>query len=171
MLTIGELLGWLGPREAEAKIMGSPQAMQTIRGLMADNTAQRGAYLPDMYNRIYRAADAHPRTVYIRDIAGLRNSVAGAAAEYEPGREEIVYDAALSREQLGDVLPHELLHFLNAQSRRPQAVPVQHSLIERLLGRSVLTPAPPGLDFQPGYLTPQEHDIIRAWFQPAAVER
>src|SRR5262245_33207754 len=80
----------LGPREAEATVVGDPQAVSIINR-MAQNPSTD--YLAQQYGRIARRAIAAPETVDV--WADPEVAQAGAAGMYIPSRQEIRYDPRL----------------------------------------------------------------------------
>jgi hypothetical protein len=157
----------LQPREAEAKITGGPDEMAMLEAVKRRNARQRGQYLPDQYQRVIQAAEAHPETVTLVRSPGMMDDAAdpdaAATAAYDRNRKIIWYDPGLPVRDVPNTLTHELVHFLNSQSARPLGTAAQHALIKQFLGTNEYQPAAFLKGYQPGALSPVEHDIWRSW--------
>lgn len=166
MTLLDEIMSWLGPKEAEAKIRGTPDAMDLVSDVWGQAEKQRsGDYLSDIYSQIFRAADAHPATVNIEPQPGLRYG--GSAGRYSTSwidpYNEIRYDPSYPQEDMGNILGHELTHFLAQQSQPYVETPGQHSLIKMLLGTDKYKPASQLQGYKPPTITQQDRDIINRW--------
>jgi hypothetical protein len=158
---LGALWNWVTPRAAEAEVMGTPTSQRMLGDLAAENQAHQGQYLYDMYQRILDRAKGHPATVGVMPWHGLI-SREGVSAAFQPQGSEIRYDPRHSTAELANVVPHELLHFLNAQTSN-QPVETQHALMQKLLGTQVYQPPEALQGYQPGAFSPVEHSIINEW--------
>lgn len=154
-------LQWLGPRTAEATIVGGPAEQQLVQDLSTQNAQQQGQYLHDMYQRILTQAHGHPQSVRLQAAPGF-SAATGATAEYLPRSQAVLYDPKLPRAGLANTIPHELLHFLNAQTSN-QEVATQHALMKKLIGTDVYKPPEVLQGYQPGALSPVEHSIVNEW--------
>jgi len=164
------LWGLVMPQEAEAKIVpAGAEERKMLGGVKATNARQRGQYLPDMQQRIVKAAEASPATVTLLASPGLMQSSPAdplaipATAAYDPQRSEVLYDPGLPGRDQPNTLAHELIHFLNAQQAHPQGVAVQHALIKKLLGTNTYAPTLDLQGYQPGAFSPVEHSILNEW--------
>lgn len=155
------LVQWLGPREAEAGVHGTRAVHQLLAQQGQQNVQQQGQYLPDMYQRILQRAQAHPEALNIQERPGLMGRT-GNVAGYDEEQQQILYDPSFDATALRNTLPHEALHFLNAQTVRLPAAG-QHALIEKLLGTNLYRPPAELEGYQPGAFSPVEHSIINEW--------
>lgn len=132
----------ISPKEAEAKITGEKEAIKIIKEILEQSEQKQDDYLYDMYKKIIHAAEKRPETVEIHQAPGLAQSSYSAVATHEAGK--IHYDPSYTNKDLHNVIPHELMHFLNfLTDREPEGTPVatQHDFIKSLLGTDSYKPA------------------------------
>lgn len=160
--TWDSVLSWFSPKSAEAKIVGDPEAMQLIRDIygQAQQGEAGGEYLSKVYRQIIDAAEKHAQTVTVRPTPGL-DRVYERAAEYDTGTKEIRYDPSLGTDNLRNVLPHELMHFLFPAQGFNQPVDAQHELIRSVLGTDTYKEAPILEGFQQQPLSKDQHYILQ----------
>lgn len=168
------LIEALGPSKAEAKISGTPEAMDLVRDLWSAAEVKRSQYLPDMYSRIYRAAEAKPEEVFISPRQDILKR--GSLGEYQDYPHRILYVPNPPKDVkygVENTIPHELVHFLNATSDRPQNVGVQHDLIYELIGGAFTNPGVTGAipGAPPRAMTPMQRAILEKWFGQKETER
>jgi hypothetical protein len=155
---------WVGPKAAEAKVVGEgPAEQQLLRDIEGRNAQHQGQYVYDLYAKILQQAQADPQTVTLVQRPGYVDRT-GAIASYYPKRQEIFYDPAQG-EALKHVVPHELLHFLNNRTAQ-QPEDVQHALMKKVLGMDVFDPGFVPGTYQPPPLTPAEQRLLQQWMGP-----
>jgi hypothetical protein len=158
---LDSLWSWVTPRAAEAKVVGEgPAEQQLLRDVEARNAQKKGQYLYDLYARILARAQADPQTVTLVQRPGY-TARTGAMAAYYPERQEIMYDPAQGH-GLTHMVPHELLHFLNAQTAK-QPEDVQHAVMKKVLGMDVFDPGFVPQGYQPPPLSPEEQGLMHQW--------
>ncbi len=157
---IQALLSLISPAEAEAKIVGSPQAMKLLREIIADTEGSE-EYLPQIYNKIIKEAEKRPEEVEVLHLPGL-NKIYGNAADFWPNN-RIEYDPAFSKEDSANILSHELIHFLNNISKQKLDTQQQHSIIEKLLGTQVYKPAAELRGYIPPNMSTEDTAAIKSW--------
>jgi len=157
----------IGPREAEAKVVGDPQAVGII-DRMAKNPSPE--YLAQQYRRIAQRAQAAPTTVQVWPNTGDLPS--GVAGMYEPATQQITYDPSLGALNLRGTLSHELLHFLNQQSAQPLPDEAQqHAVMETQLGGYGYAPYQERQGATPPVGTPLSHvETFENWLTPKYYE-
>lgn len=161
---LDSLWALLQPRAAEAKITGGPDEMAMLAQLEAANQQQPGQYLPAMRQLIINRAKAHPKTVTLLGVPASERGPRGPG-EYEGWSQEVTYNKDLPQADLANVVPHELLHFLSAESARPMGQAAEHALMSTVLGAPPYTSAAALEGYQPQRaLSPVEHEVLRAWF-------
>lgn len=159
---ISMLASMLSPADAEAKITGTPEAMQLLQSLQTANAkAPKDAYLPQAYQLIYNKAEAVPETVSLRGVEGLMQMQPARAADYLSGKKEIRYDPSLSEKNLANPIHHELVHFLNSLLPEPYPADIQHRVIGEMLGTPGYAPVEQLQGFRARKVTPDTVDIWR----------
>jgi hypothetical protein len=156
---LDRLMSSISPQSAEAKVLGDKKAVEVLKEIMANPSTE---YLPVLHKDIVRQADALPQTVRIGAAPDL-NAVYGNAAEYDPKQDVIRYDPMYSNPDLGHLLPHELMHFMNAAKNLGIPGGVQHDVMRLLLGADRYKPAAELQGYQPPGTPPQYQDLIKDW--------
>jgi hypothetical protein len=165
---LDSLWSLITPKEAEAKIVGGDAEMTMLGEVMRSNAAGKGQYLPDQYRRVIAAAQAHPATVTLEAAPGMmagqspRTGGVPITAGYLQDK-RILYDPGLPKADLPNTIAHELTHFLNYNSPRPQGPAAQHALIKQMLGRDVYDPDTSLEGYQPGAVSPIDQAVWRRW--------
>jgi hypothetical protein len=150
----------LSPREAEAKIVGHPEAMAHLRRILSEAEGA-GEELPRRYGEVIRRAEAVPQTVEIERWPGLSERY-GHMAEYWPGQQRIGYDPQAVGANLDNPLIHELLHFLNSLLPEPYTESRQHQVIGTMLGTATYKPAEALRGYR-GLADPETQRIWQEW--------
>ena len=145
------IVGLVSPNSAEAKIVASPETMKILQDAMrADPT----------YKDVISYADKIPQVVNVREVPGLMKTF-GAYGQYDKGPRNIYYDPAQDVQQSHETLSHELMHFLNAQSKSPVSTDAQHAIIQEMIGSAGMPRPASGLG--PGQLTQDQQQIFNQW--------
>jgi hypothetical protein len=135
------LLSLASPKSAEAKVVGSPEAMRILKGMAKPGEpGEAEDYLRQRYRQIVRRAEESPSQVEVfpnRELlAGL-----GAAGAYYPDTRTIIYEPTYPTPDLHENFAHELTHFLATESNKGKARPEEeHRLIRQFLGTDAFDP-------------------------------
>jgi hypothetical protein len=155
------LLSVISPKEAQAEIVGDRESMALVRAIYkaAEEKELKGDYLSKMYRKIISAADRHPETVSIRQAKGL-SDVYNSVGDYNPGTKTIFLDQQYGVDDMSNVVPHELLHFLSSVTYGERPVDEQHSFIKSVLGTDVFKPASELEGYKEPTLTKEQSDML-----------
>ena len=162
------MLRWVTPAEAEAKVVGSPEAMRVLRGMLAPGDPED--YLAQRYRQIVRSADQSPAQV---EVLPAREPLAnlGAAGAYYPDTRTVFYEPTYPTPDLRENLAHELTHFLATEANQGQARPAEeHRLIRQFLGTDTFDPARrvSQSGFTPGPdASLKDLETFEGWLKPA----
>lgn len=157
---MASILKWLSniisPNVAEAKIVGDKEAIEIISDIYNRASAgeQSGDYLSSIYKKIIKVANETPKTVSVNTAPGLAD-VYGYGGEHRSGK--VYYDPKYSKEELSNIISHELFHFLNYINKEPASLEDQHSLMKSILGTDVNIP----IEQLKGYKAPALSDSQR----------
>lgn len=161
------LLSLASPKSAEAKVVGSPEAMRILRGMMKPGDPED--YLTQRYRQVVRRADQSPSQVEVlpaqEHLEGLK-----AAAAYYPDTRTVLYNPTYPTPDLHENFAHELVHFLATEANKGKARPEEeHRLIRQFLGTD--TYAPEARFSQSGFTPGRETSLkdletFEGWMQP-----
>jgi hypothetical protein len=162
------MLRWVTPREAEAKVVGSREAMGVMGGMLAPGDPED--YLAQRYRQIVRRADEAPAQVEVlpakEHLEGL-----GAAAAYYPETRTVFYNPTYATPDLRENVAHELTHFLATEANQGRPRPEEeHRLIRQFLGTDTFDPARrfSQSGFTPGPdATLKDLETFEGWLAPA----
>jgi hypothetical protein len=132
------LLSLASPKSAEAKVVGNPEAMRILKGMMKPGDPED--YLAQRYRQVVRRADQSPSQAEVlpaqEHLEGLK-----AAAAYYPDTRTVLYNPTYPTPDLRETLAHELVHFLAAEKNKGKARPQEeHRLIRQFLGTDTYDP-------------------------------
>ena len=157
---VSKLLSLISPKEAEAKIVGSPEAMGMLRSMYTD-VSGKDDYLSQQYKRIIERANNIPQTVEVNPAPGLADIYSGAGS-YEGGK--AFYDPQYKGEDAYNNIAHELLHFLSSATGKELTPQQQHDVIKILIGTSSYKPANELRGYTPPQGTSEQEAIIKSLF-------
>ena len=161
------MLRWVTPREAEATVVGAPEAMRVLKGMMAPGDPED--YLAQRYRQIVQRAEASPSQV---EVLPAREHLAnlGAAGAYYPDTRTVFYEPTYPTPDLRENFAHELTHFLATEANQGQARPEEeHRLIRQFLGTDTFDPE---RRFSQSGFTPRDANLkdletFEGWLKPA----
>lgn len=157
---ISKLVSLISPKEAEAKIAGSPEAMAFLRSMYGD-VKSKDDYLSQQYRKIIERANNIPQTVEVNPAPGL-GSIYHGAGSYEGGK--AFYDPSYKGEDAYNNIAHELLHFLSEASGKELSLKEQHDVIQLLIGTSQYKSAEELRGYSAPQATPEQESVIKSLF-------
>jgi hypothetical protein len=162
------MLRWVAPAEAEAKVVGSPEALAVLKGMLKSGDPED--YLAQRYRQIVRRAEESPSQVEVFPAREHLSNLKAAGAYY-PDTRTVLYNPTYPTPDLRENFAHELTHFLATEANKGQARPEEeHRLIRQFLGTDTFDPArrfsqsgfTPGPDASLGDL-----ETFEGWLAPA----
>jgi len=154
------LLSQLSPKDAEAKIVGSKEAMELVAKMYSDSK-NKDDFLAQQYQNIVNIAHRRPEEVSIQSAPGL-SDVYEAAGEFDPQQDRILYDSNLSQENTYNSIAHELLHFLSKVNKTEMSPQQEHDIIKHILGTSTYKTAHELDGYAPPIPTLEQDSIIKS---------